>query len=216
MDWTAVVDGYCERLGPGIWAEPTNAVTNLAFVAVAAWLWPNARGVERVLVAILFAIGVGSGLFHTLATRWAGLADTAPIMLFILTYLYAANRQYLGWPVWAAAAGTAAFVPYAAVTGWIFAALPGFAVSAPYWPVPLLIALYALWLRRRLPNVSAGLAVGAGTLAVSLVARSADMALCAVFPMGTHFAWHLLNAAMLGWMITVLRRHRLDAQRPRG
>jgi len=26
-------------------------------------------------------------------------------------------------------------------------------------------------------------------------------------PMGTHFLWHLLNAAMLGWMIEVYARH---------
>ena len=97
-----------------------------------------------------------------------------------------------------------------------FAALPGFSVSAPYWPVALLIALYAAVLRRRLPDVAGGLALGAATLALSLVARSVDMALCPVWPIGTHFAWHLLNAAMLGWMITVLRRHRLDARRVGG
>jgi hypothetical protein len=25
------IDAYCERLGPGLWAEPLNALTNLAF-----------------------------------------------------------------------------------------------------------------------------------------------------------------------------------------
>ena len=32
----AVLDLYCERLGPGLLAEPLNAVTNGAFL-VAAW-----------------------------------------------------------------------------------------------------------------------------------------------------------------------------------
>jgi hypothetical protein len=41
MNWTQAVDIYCERLGPGLWAEPLNAVTNVAFF-VAAWLaWPS-------------------------------------------------------------------------------------------------------------------------------------------------------------------------------
>ena len=30
------------RTGPGLWAEPFNALTNLAFIAVAAILWRRA------------------------------------------------------------------------------------------------------------------------------------------------------------------------------
>lgn len=216
MPWTDRIDGYCERLGPGLMAEPANALTNLAFLAAALWLWPRTRGIERVLAAILFAIGIGSGLFHTFATRWAGLADTVPILAFILVYVFAANRHYLGWGTPLAAAGAALFVPYAAAAGRVFAALPGFAVSAPYWPVAILIAGYSGLLRRRLPLVARGLGIGTGLLTLSLVARSLDMALCPVWPVGTHFAWHLLNATMLGWMITVLRRHRLEPEGNRG
>ena len=36
MDWTASIDGYCERLDPSFWAEPLNAWTNLAFLLAAA------------------------------------------------------------------------------------------------------------------------------------------------------------------------------------
>ena len=80
MDWNAQVDGYCERLAPGLWAEPWNAVTNLAFVLAAIWVWRRGGDVPvRVLAAILFVIGIGSGLFHTFATRWAGVADVLPI-----------------------------------------------------------------------------------------------------------------------------------------
>lgn len=210
MDWTAQVDGYCERLGPGLMAEPANALTNLAFIAVALWLWPKSRGVERLLCLLLLAIGIGSGLFHTYATRWAGLADTLPILLYILVYIYAANLRVVRLPVWGALAGVVLALPVMIVLGRVFAAIPGFSVSAFYWPVPVLIAGYALWARGRAPQVARGWAIGAGVLALSLVARSVDEALCPVWPVGTHFAWHLLNAAMLGWMITVLRRHRLE------
>ena len=44
MDWTRQIDSYCERLGPDYWAEPVNALTNLAFVLAAALLWPRVRG----------------------------------------------------------------------------------------------------------------------------------------------------------------------------
>ena len=96
LEWSRAVDGYCERVHPGFWAEPVNAATNLAFVVAAAVMWRRTAGLPlgRALSAMLAAIGVGSSLFHTVATLWASLADTAPIAGFILLYLYAANRQF--------------------------------------------------------------------------------------------------------------------------
>ncbi len=209
MDWAAAVDAYCERLGPGFWAEPVNALTNAAFLIAALWVWPGARGIERVLAAILFAIGAGSFLFHTVAQSWAGLADVLPILLFILVYVYAANRHFWEWPVWVSALGVVAFVPYAMVLGRVFGQVPGLGGSAGYAPVPVLIYAYALALRRRAPATARGLAIGATILVVSLTARTLDEPLCGAIPSGTHFLWHVLNAVMLGWMIVVLRRHRL-------
>ncbi|EKE43936.1 hypothetical protein OCGS_1917 [Oceaniovalibus guishaninsula JLT2003] len=211
MTWTDPIDAYCERLGPGYWAEPVNALTNLAFIVVALWLWRRAEGAERVLCLLLLAIGVGSWLFHTHATPWAAAADTLPILAFILTYLWVANRRLLYWPAWGATLGAAAFVPYALAAAMAFDLLPFFDISAVYWPLPLLIVAYGIVLRRRMPGVAKGFWAGAAILSVSLVFRSLDGAVCPAFPMGTHFAWHLCNAVMLGWMITVLRRHRLDA-----
>lgn len=214
MDWTATVDAYCERLDPGFWAEPVNAVTNAAFLIAAVIMWRRGAGTPyaRLLAAILFAIGIGSGLFHTFATRWAALADVVPIALFILTYVHAANRSVLRLSPLLAGIGTAAFVPYAAVTGPVFDALPFFTVSSFYWPVPLLILLYAAYLRRREPGVARGFAVGAGILIASLTFRSLDMTVCPRLALGTHFMWHVLNGIMLGWMIEVLVRHRLAGQ----
>lgn len=214
MDWTQAIDGYCERLGPGYWAEPVNAITNAAFLVAAAILWRRTAGMPlaRALCLILAAIGVGSYLFHTHATVWAMLADTTPIGIFILVYVYAAHRHFFGLPVWLALVGTAAFIPWSTLLTPLFAALPFFAVSAFYWPVPTLILLYAVLLRRRAPETSRGLALGAGILVASLVFRSVDEAVCAAVPVGTHFLWHILNGLMLGWMIEVLRRHLLDAR----
>lgn len=209
MDWTAAVDAYCERLGPAFWAEPVNAMTNAAFLVAAVMVWPGARGVERVLAVILFAIGVGSFLFHTVAQAWAGMADVAPILLFILVYVYAANRHFWGWPAWASALGAAAFVPYAAALARVFGHVPWLGSSAGYAPVPVLIYAYVFALRRRAPGTARGLAIGATILVVSLAARTLDEPLCGAIPVGTHFLWHVLNAVMLGWMIVVLRRHRL-------
>ncbi|MGI3168789.1 ceramidase domain-containing protein [Pseudooceanicola sp. C21-150M6] len=208
MDWTASVDGYCERLGPEVWAEPLNAVTNLAFVIAGLWVWRRGTpGPVRVLAALLIAIGVGSGLFHTLAVRWAGVADVLPILFYVLAYIFFANRYY--WrlrPVWAGAV-TLGFFPYAAATVPLFGLVPGLGSSAGYAPIPLLIFGYALALWRRLPEVARGLAIGAAILCLSILFRALDMPLCSGWPRGTHFLWHLLNAVMLAWMAEVLRRH---------
>lgn len=211
MDWTRSVDSYCERLGPQYWAEPVNALTNLAFL-VAAWvMWRRVQGpglgVARGLVGVLAAIGIGSYLFHTHARVWAGLADTVPIALFVLLYIAAANRAFWGLRPWPALGATLLFFPFAALTIPLFAQIPLIGGSAFYWPVPLLIALYALLLRARLPDVARGLGLGAAILSVSLTLRSLDAPLCAAWPPGTHFLWHILNAVMLGWMIEVYRRH---------
>mgnify|MGYP005609753145 CR=1 FL=1 len=146
MRWTDVVDNYCERLGPGYWAEPLNAVTNAAFLIAALLVWRRTAGlpVARLLAMILFVIGVGSLLFHTFATRWAGVADVLPIALFILTYVYAANRHFWGWPVWLSLAGALAFIPYSMAVTPLFDRLPFLNISSFYWSVPLLIAAYAL------------------------------------------------------------------------
>lgn len=209
-DWARVVDNYCERTGPEIWSEPVNAVTNAAFLIAALVMWRRTRGalpLADALIVILAAIGVGSFLFHTRATIWAAMADTAPIALFVLTYVFAANWRFLGWRRPAAALGTALFVPYAAIAGAGFDRLPFFTISSFYWPIPVLVALYGALMLRRAPRTGWGLLIGAGILVVSLVARSVDEPLCGAFPLGTHFLWHLLNALMLGWMIEVYRRH---------
>lgn len=217
MGWFTIVDAYCERTDASYWSEPVNAVTNAAFLIAALVMWWRCRGAHvplaRVMIVLLAAIGVGSYLFHTHAVIWAAVLDVAPIGLFILTYVFAANLHFwnLGW-IYAIGA-TALFFPYNYMATLVFNQHPFFAISSQYWPVPVLIALYAFALRKRANRTSRGLAIGAGILVVSLIARSLDEILCDAFPLGTHFLWHLLNALMLGWMIEVYRRHRLAGAR---
>lgn len=219
MEFTEQFDAYCERLGPEFWAEPINALTNIAFVIAAAVMAARLRGsgLPRgwALSGILAAIGVGSFLFHTFATAWAALADVIPIAGFILTYVFATHRDIIGHGPWLSWAAVLAFVPFAAATASGFAALPFFTISAAYWPVVLALLLYAVALRghRRLAR---GFVLGAAILGLSLVARSLDLILCDTVPRGTHFLWHILNAVMLAHMIEVYRAHMLAGRAARG
>ena len=82
-------------MNPDYWAEPLNAMSNLAFLLAAAFAYTDLRmrGTERgagsiiVLIGLLIAVGAGSFVFHTYATVWARLADVAPIALFVALYL---------------------------------------------------------------------------------------------------------------------------------
>lgn len=71
-----VIFSYCERTGPGLWAEPLNAVSNLAFVVAAVVVLRRLRRIAApaapvsvvvLLVGLLPVIGVGSFIFHTVA-----------------------------------------------------------------------------------------------------------------------------------------------------
>ncbi|MFY0690805.1 MAG: ceramidase domain-containing protein [Paracoccaceae bacterium] len=211
MGWNDPIDAYCERLGPAFWAEPVNAVTNLAFLIAALVMARRLRGQRMplawLMVGVLTCIGLGSFAFHTFATPWAAMLDVVPIGVFILVYLYAANRHFWqlsrGWSIF----GVALFIPYAALLVPLFDGLGWLGSSAGYAPVPLLIALYGVALRARARQTARGLLIGALVLVVSLTFRTLDLPLCGVFPFGTHVFWHVLNGIMLGWMIEVYRRH---------
>lgn len=228
MEWTRQIDGYCERLDASFWAEPINALTNGAFLIAAIILWERSRrqavkGLAPCLCIILAAIGIGSFLFHTFATIWAALADVLPIVGFVFVYIFAVNRDIWGlrgWRLWGA---TALFFPYAAALIPLFSRVPGLGSSASYAPVPLLILIYAVMLRRRFPVLARDFLVGAAILVCSILFRSLDLPLCDGLhsdghsPLGTHFLWHCLNGLMLGWMIEAyLRQINHNALRGKG
>lgn len=213
MELTRSLDIYCERLGPGYWAEPVNAVSNAAFVIAAVWMWRRVRGrdlpLAEALCAVLALIGIGSYLWHTHAQVWAVMIDSGAIAVFATLFVYAANRHFLDLPLWRGLAATALFFPYVALTVPLFDRLPFFEISSGYWPLPLLMLIYGLALRRRAPETGRGLFIAAGLVSLSLTLRSLDEPLCTALPLGTHFLWHVINAVLLGWMIEVYRRHRL-------
>jgi len=200
----AAVDHYCERTSSAFDAEPVNALTNAAFL-IAAWsAWRlqlsyplgNGRGLINGLIGTMALVGLGSFLFHTVATRWAEWADVLPIMLFMLLYLWLVLTRFFGWPPGLKLAVLGA---YFAVTAYLEAAVSATVLwgGALYVPTLLLMLVIGMVLyRRRLRGAGAFLAAMAVFLA-SFSARTLDARLCSAFPVGTHFIWHLLNATLL-------------------
>jgi hypothetical protein len=208
---------YCERIDPGFWAEPINALSNLAFVIAAATAWAAYRRTVPlsttghwdivVLIGLAALIGAGSFLWHTVAESWAELADVIPIWLFVNLFLASFLLRIAGLGLGVAALlwlgfqlldyGTRATLPAELYNG-----------SVVYFPtLAALIGAAAYTATTRRP-AAAYLSAGAVLLSVSLVFRSIDAAMCDALPVGTHFLWHLFNGvvlyALLRGLITTL------------
>ena len=211
MDLSKPIDIYCERLDIGIWAEPINAVTNVAFILAAIIMWLRCKNLVegKILSFLLFSIGCGSFLFHTYAQTWAALLDVTAILIFILTYIFVANRRFLVWSKMVSLIGVILFFPYQLLLVSILSNIQFFGSSVQYIPVAILIFIYSGLLRKSEPNLSRGLFIGAAILCLSIISRTVDEPLCSILSVGTHFVWHILNAIMLSWMIEILRRHML-------
>jgi len=211
MDLSKPIDIYCERLDIGIWAEPINAVTNVAFILASIFMWLRCKNLVegRILSFLLFSIGCGSFLFHTFAQTWAAILDVMAILIFILTYIFVANRRFLAWSKMVSLIGVILFFPYQLLLASILSNIQFFGSSVQYIPVAILIFIYSGLLRKSEPNLSRGLFIGAAILCLSIFSRTVDEPLCSILSVGTHFVWHILNAIMLSWMIEILRRHML-------
>lgn len=212
------IDIYCERLDPGFWAEPVNAFSNIVFFIAAFWAWryairnrvdDTATGLLVVLVAL---IGCASFLFHTLATVWAGIADSAAIGVFFLVYLYFVFGRFFAWPPLASASGVVTAA--GAIAGFMWLMPSGVAGGpAPFngslQYAPVLLALVVLVCALLLTGHAAWRPVATATsvFVLSLVFRTLDLWVCARFTLGTHFLWHLLNGLVVALVLKAMIDH---------
>jgi hypothetical protein len=201
---------YCERLDGGFWAEPLNAISNAGFLiaAAAAYRLLNRRGGRDLpvltLIGVTASVGVGSFIFHSVATRGAMLLDVIPIAVFIYGYFFLAQRRFFGLSAIVSAGITMAFAAASFVVDASFSGLNG---SIAYLPALAALMSISLLLASHDRESARGLGLAAATFAVSLVFRTLDRDLCGVFSFGSHFIWHLLNALVLWQLLaTAIRR----------
>jgi hypothetical protein len=211
MDWSTPIDLYCERTDASLWAEPANALTNAAFLIAAAAafvLWRRQRARDAAsdggrangrdlpalaLIVVVVAVGLGSFAFHTVATRGAMLADVIPIAIFIYGYLLLALRRFLYLPAGVAIAIVVAYAAGAQALSWL---APGRALNGSVGYLPALVALVVV-ARTARGSARRALELAVMLFTLSLALRTIDLDACETFALGTHFLWHLLNAAVL-------------------
>lgn len=201
MNWLAEpLDFYCERCDAGFWAEPVNAISNVAFLIAAAAAYVSARrrnamtSIVKSLITLAVLVALGSFAFHTFATRWANLLDVGPIFAFELFVLGWYLRRVIGLGMNAVV--LACFMMLIASV-WLIR-YPGIANGSLMY-APTLVAIigmnaYQFWKDEPGQVWSATLLIA---FSISLCFRTIDMAVCSMIPIGTHFMWHAVNGVVL-------------------
>ena len=227
--WGEPLFRYCERGDhAGLWAEPANALSNVAFIIVAllagirlgrasstARIGDGDFAIVTLLIAATTMVGIGSIMFHTVATRLGQLADIIPIGMFMLLYLAFALRVMLRASLAGVMLGLVLFVagfvvlnqlPCQPVGSHLFAAraLPRWCLNGGIAYLPALAGLLAVGasLHVRQDASARTLLAAAGLFSFSLALRSIDLTLCPLIrigpvTIGAHALWHLGTAIVI-------------------
>jgi len=215
MDWQAPLDLYCERFGTGLFAEPINALSNIAFIAAGLWLtgalprmFPVPARVPpalEVLAGLIVIIGVCSAAFHVFATRWAQALDVGSIALFVYFFAICFAHYVLDirWGLaWIAAPAFWAFG--------MFVRLPfdadAFNGSVIYFPALVGMAVMGIALAAQRRPGAGWFASATILFGMALCLRSVDLAWCSGWVWGTHWGWHVLTSVVLATVTLGLAR----------
>ncbi len=195
-----MIDLYCERVAEGLWNEPINALSNISFFISgwATWNLANRRKVLSpsiwILIILVFAIAIGSSLFHTFATPVAKLLDIIPIALFQIAYLWIYSRQVIKLKNLGTVLLVLLLLSSILVTFQFSQVLNGSITYAPGIAILLGLGFYH-WQQRKQGRIL--LLSATGVFLLALCFRTVDLAICPYWAVGTHFLWHLLNGVVL-------------------
>ena len=200
------VDIYCERLSAAFWAEPVNALSNFAFILAAVFALSLCRQKHiktwdiKLLIILCAIVGIGSFIFHTVATHGAMFADIFPIIIFIFFATSVIFTRICGLKWWQSIIGVIAFTAFNALILNAFGRAL-FNGSIQYVPTFLLLLSVAIYSYVKRHHVTHEFLIAAAAFLIALTCRSLDMMVCSDFPLGTHFMWHILNAVVMYYVM---------------
>ncbi len=195
------IDIYCERIAPGLFAEPLNAISNLSFFVAAFFAYRLAHKYSvldwrsGILIFLLCLIGTGSSLFHSFATKATMVMDVVPILLYQMAFIgiYTRRIMALSWAktlmlfvLFLISSALADRIPSSVMNG-----------SLSYAPAFVFLLGFGIWHHMHKEREGWVLIIAAAFFALSLTFRSIDMALCPHISIGTHYLWHMLNGIVL-------------------
>ncbi|PIE46472.1 MAG: hypothetical protein CSA42_08395, partial [Gammaproteobacteria bacterium] len=212
MNWFVSIDLYCERTCLGFWAEPLNALSNIAFfIAGFSGLYTAIKFKKNdsavlTLCVLSILIGIGSFLFHTFANLWSSFADVIPIWSFVALYIVTVIIKLTGKSFFKV--GGIAITVTAIIISIVWIMSSGSATqtepssdmlngSIQYLPALIAIWYFAIASWKKKIDIHNWFIASAITFMLSLVFRTIDLHVCNFFPFGTHFLWHICNGIMI-------------------
>ena len=191
---------YCERNNLTLLAEPLNLFTNILFLFFSILLFFDNTIKDKNFSFILFGIGIGSMLYHSIATTFTALVDIAFIILFIFYYLVILyNKLYIKKNY--AYILSVIFIVFCYAFGYVF--YNSFlGSSAFYFPIllHLILLLFYFIYEKKYFYFKKFIFIPLLFL-ISLYLRTVDIKYCSAFSIGTHFFWHILNSIVLYLLI---------------
>ncbi len=207
------LDSYCERAGHlGLWAEPLNALSNIAFLIVAWWTWQQIKTLRETawriwdiqLLSILIGfIGIGSGIWHFLPNSHTVLMDVIPILIFMNLFIFSACIRLLGWRFTQTLALWLVFMVINFISEFFVHRdlLNGTIMYVPGYFIFCFLVIMLWWKKSPATHM---MLLALLLWSFSLILRTLDMMMCPIIPFGTHFIWHICNAMMMALLLCAL------------
>ncbi len=192
---------YCERNSLDFLAEPLNFATNFSFLFVSILLLYDKNILDKRYSLLIFLIGIGSMLFHSIPNKLTGFLDIFFIIFFIYYYLVNLYKKLNNNTIFSNLYSIA-FIFFCYLFGSFF--YNTFLGSSAFY-FPILLHLYILFIYffiKKHQYVSYKKFIWIPLFfTISLILRSIDIKVCNIIPLGTHYIWHIFNAVVLYLLI---------------
>ncbi len=199
---------YCEYdLGP--LHQPLNFLSCAVFWLGAAWLAvrggqdeekPNFNQIAAVL---LFVLGISGMVWHTTQNQWAQAVDMIGMSLLLTVIVSVLCSDIFKWGT---KKGLITVVIIIFLSAWLKDSSPLLLQQhgGIFLPALFFLAMVALKIQTENEEVTVYLLSAAYLLFFGLAFRSADTYLCAYFPQGLHFLWHIMLVLSVVYMSKTL------------
>lgn len=173
--------------------EPLNVLSSLVFIVVAIILWYRFRDSRKKYIPLLLSIvliGIMSTIHHSNHSSLSLLLDTGAAYLFAILFLYVAlsKKSHLRRYVYTIAPVAVGVILIAKIL------IPNNfdttdTITSAIFRAVLASFLYFAYGRRSREVTLMWIFITTGILVHAL-----DSYICHIFPLGTHFLWHILSA----------------------
>jgi hypothetical protein len=192
---------YCERNSIETFAEPLNALSNVAFVLCGIIFFLRKGMIKNPLPYSVIFIGFSSFLFHYIPTRFYSTLDVFSILLFVVLYNTLLTKNILNYSFFKSALSSIILILMSFLLGILFSKT---IISTSSFYLGLLsYMIYIAFLLKKASNIKYFL-IAIILFSISLIVRSIDIYLCDLISFGTHFVWHILNSLVIYFLILFL------------